>query len=148
MCLVARWAWLLIENFPFPQFKFLYCKFLSTCERLSIYHSLHVFSLWLSHYSDLPSSSVEAPQPDFFAGAEYSSELLLCDLGVLWWGQSCNNSTNNFSQILTSFIQLERKNSTGTLLKKLNYFTLFVFFLILVPEPASRVKNWNCIFME
>ena len=34
--------------------------------------------------------------------------LLLCDLGVQWW-QSCDNSYN-FSQIITIFTQIERKN--------------------------------------
>ena len=50
-----------------------------------------------------------------------SSGLLLCDQGVLWW-QSCDNS-NNFSQILTIFKQIEIKK--GTSFKKTKLFTLF-----------------------
>ena len=50
------------------------------------------------------------------------SGLLLFDLGVLW-RQSCDNSYH-FSQFSKFFLH-KLKEKIGTLLKKLNYFTLF-----------------------
>ena len=79
------------------------------------------------------------PEPVIFAGVgagkiSSGSGLLLCDQGVLW-RQNCDNSYN-FSQILTIFTQIERKNRYT--FKKQNYFTLFFKSILFLFEFVEQ----------
>ena len=85
-----------------------------------------------------------------------SSGLLLCDQGVLWW-QSCDNSYN-FSQILTIFTQIKRKNRCTFKNAKLFFFICICCKQIFPrePEPATwtgagsrldRLHNTGCTYV-